>query len=198
MPHHEPNSPPDTCQVAFKEWEGVCVALERGLQSIILRKGGISEGQGEFTPEHPVFWLYPTRVHQAEQGLRVAGLKAGDVPAGEVELRLLAVVEHVALVDRPELLEELEDLHVWTKETVEKRFHYRRPGLWVLGVRVYRCDSPWRIHMTDEHAGCKSWVPLDALSTRGLQPVLSRDAMEDHMAHLNRVLAGRRQPEARA
>jgi len=39
---------------------------------MILRKGGISEDQapGVFAPEHPEFWLYPTWVHQADQGVR--------------------------------------------------------------------------------------------------------------------------------
>ena len=64
--------PPESCAVAFKEWAGVCDALIEGRQTIIIRKGGISEGAGPgvFVPEHAEFWLYPTWVHQAEQGLR--------------------------------------------------------------------------------------------------------------------------------
>ena len=66
---------PKTCRVAFKEWAGVCDALIEGRQTVIIRKGGISEtaGPGEFDLEHPEFWLYPTWVHQAEQGLRTGG-----------------------------------------------------------------------------------------------------------------------------
>ena len=65
-------SPPvDSCAVAFKEWAGICDALIAGRQSIVVRKGGISEsaGPGVFVPEHSEFWLFPTWVHQAEQGL---------------------------------------------------------------------------------------------------------------------------------
>ena len=62
---------PETCPIAFKEWAGVCAALAEGRQSLIVRKGGIAEGPRGFAPEHDVFWLYPTQVHQAEQGLRI-------------------------------------------------------------------------------------------------------------------------------
>ena len=65
---------PESCGIAFKEWASVCDALLEGRQTIILRKGGISEGTapGVFVPEHSEFWLYPTWVHQAEQGVRVS------------------------------------------------------------------------------------------------------------------------------
>src|SRR5438105_870543 len=65
------SSLPDSSGFAFKEWAGVCDALMTGRQTIILRKGGILEGHGGFAPEHSFFWLYPTHVHQAEQGLRL-------------------------------------------------------------------------------------------------------------------------------
>src|SRR4051794_27585132 len=98
--------PPATCGVAFKEWAGVCDALEDGRQSLILRKGGIDEGPSGFVPEHPAFWLYPTRRHEGEQGLRVAPKRRPDLPAGQVDLATLAVVASVHHVDRPGLLDE--------------------------------------------------------------------------------------------
>ena len=131
---------PESCGVAFKEWAGVCAALADGRQSLILRKGGIAEESGAFVPEHRAFWLYPTHVHEAQQGLREGqpALDAAPVPPDHVALHALALVESIDYVDRVELLAELKDLHVWTEETVLKRFHYRKPGLWVLGVRVFR------------------------------------------------------------
>ena len=71
----------------------------------------------------------------------------------------------------------LEPFHVWKPETIRKRFEYRRPGLWVLGVRVYRREEPWTIDPTPEQLGCKSWVTLETpLSTEGLRPVLPPEA----------------------
>ena len=164
--------PPATCAVAFKEWAGVCDALADGRQALILRKGGIAEGPGGFAPEHAAFWLYPTYVHQAEQGLRVAPRPRPDDPM-VVPIRALAAVASLTYVDRLEALEALAEEHVWTAETIRRRFEYRRPGLWVLGVRVYRRPEPYRLEERPEYAGCKSWVPLvEPLSTAGVAPVL--------------------------
>ncbi len=168
------NPLPATCGIAFKEWAGICQALTDGRQSLILRKGGIAEGPRGFVPEHDAFWLYPTHLHEAEQGLRVPMTTvSSEGPDGCLPLRALAVVEHVGRVESREALAPLRDLHVWTDETVQKRFDYRRPGLWVLGVRVFRLDDPWWVSVTPEHAGCKTWVPLDeSRATDGLVPVL--------------------------
>lgn len=182
---------PSSCAVAFKEWAGVCDALEAGSQSLLLRKGGIAEGPGGFEPEHRVFWLYPTHVHEAQQGLRTtARPQAGPPPvAGTVPIQALAVVETVSFVDRLEMLEALADLHVWTPETVEKRFQYRKPGVWVLGVRVFHCSAPIALPVTPEHAGCKTWVPLDPpLETAGLVPVLAPDEAARRLESLRTLL----------
>jgi hypothetical protein len=167
--------PPDSCAVAFKEWEGVCDALGDGRQIVILRKGGIAEGPSGFIPEHDAFWLYPTRVHQAQQGLRIAGAPPTEHEDTEntVRLRALATVSSIHYVDRIEALVRLAEEHVWTEETVRSRFFYRRPGLWVLSVRVYLRPSPWSLPVSPEHAGCRTWVPLEeALPCDGLAPAL--------------------------
>ena len=182
-----PEPIPTSCAVAFKEWLGVCAALADGRQSLILRKGGIDEGPGGFRPEHPRFWLYPTHLHEAQQGLRDERIPATlpPPPPGSIDLPALAVVECVCWADRPETLEPLADLHVWTDETVHKRFHYKRPGLWVLGVRVLRAEPPPRIEVTAEQAGCKSWVPLDrSLSTAGLVPTLDEPTLADRLRRI--------------
>ena len=43
--------------IAFKEWAVICEALA-ATQSLILRKGGISEEGGTFRPEHAEFLLH--------------------------------------------------------------------------------------------------------------------------------------------
>jgi len=177
--------PPEPCAVAFKEWAGVCDALGAGRQSLILRKGGVAEGPGGFHPEHPAFWLYPTRVHEAEQGLRTP---SGPWPAeasGVVAIDAMAVVEWTGRVDRVEQLAAIEGLHDWTEATVLGRFHYRRPGLWALAVRVFRRAEPWPVPVTPAHLGCKTWVPLESpWPTSGLAPVIGP---EESFARLGRL-----------
>ena len=155
-----------SCSVAFKEWAGVCDALAQGRQSIILRKGGIREGAGPgaFVPEHDEFWLYPTAVHQAQQGLRLTGegqppSLAG--PGGSIPIGVLARVELIGRVQDEALLPSLEEFHILTAETVRGRFHYRTPGLWVLVTRIWRREPPFVVTPTAEQAGCKTWVVLD-------------------------------------
>ncbi len=183
---------PATCAIAFKEWAGVCEALASGRQSIIGRKGGIEEGPGGFVPEHPIFWLYPTHVHQAEQGLKPEARddsEAPDQPGVTIALKALAVVDLIGRVEHEDRLKTLDHLHVWTAETIEKRFQYRRPGLWVLGVRVFRRDRPALVPIRPEHAGCKTWVPLeDAPETLGMVPALDARTFADQMDRLRAAL----------
>jgi hypothetical protein len=187
---------PLACGSAFKEWAGVCEALSDGRQSLILRKGGIAEGPGGFVPDQSLFWLYPTHVHEAEQGLRVPRDQAlvSDNPSPDlVEVRTLVETGPIGWVDRRETLLELEELHVWNEETVERRFQYRKPGLWVLGVRAYRRQEPWLVPVTPDHAGCKTWVPLDPpLETDGVVPVLGDQEYHQVMDHIRVLLNNER------
>src|SRR5205823_2861074 len=104
----------ESCAVAFKEWAGVCDALIQGRQSLIVRKGGIREGPGPgvFVPEHAAFWLYPTWVHQAQQGLRRVADDLAPVhqpgPDGSVPIRAVARVELIGYVRSEGILPALE------------------------------------------------------------------------------------------
>jgi hypothetical protein len=181
----------ESCGIAFKEWASVCDALFGGRQTIILRKGGIREASapGVFVPEHSEFWLYPTWVHQAEQGVREhpADFAAHPRTPGDrsVPIRALIRVDLMSYVEDERRLAALESHHVLTAETVLKRFHYRKPGLWVLGARVWRHEPGYSIAVTPEYAGCKTWVTLEeALSTAGLTVVLDTAAWAAERASL--------------
>jgi hypothetical protein len=156
-----PSVPPVSCAIAFKEWAGVCDALADGRQSLILRKGGVSEGAEGFRPEHPAFWLYPTHVHEAEQGLRMPTPPRYVPDPGSVAIDALAVVAWIGRVERVEQLASLAPFHDWTEATTLGRFHYRKPGLWALAVRIFRRGEPWPVAITPAHLGCKTWVPLE-------------------------------------
>src|SRR5262249_7939249 len=158
----------------FKEWAGVCEALAQGRQTLILRKGGIAEGSHGFAPEHDAFWLWPTRLHEGQQGLREAVAGPTDRESKSlVPIRALATVASIAWVRSLETPHRLTPFPVGTEETIAKRFHYRRPGLWVLDIRVYARVEPWLVEDLPQYAGCVSWVPLvEPLATEGLAPVL--------------------------
>lgn len=177
----EKPGPPSRCAVAYKEWAGVCRALGEGRQTVLLRKGGIAEDAGEFRPEHPAFWLFPTYTHEAQQGLRVPERESAPA-TGTVDLRWLAVVESVSRLDRLEDCLRLGEFHAWTEETIRKRFAYRAPGLWLMAVRVYVREAPWTMDVTPEMAGCKTWVPLASPP----DPAPLRGALDDAVAGARR------------
>lgn len=179
--------------IAFKEWAAICQALGAGKQALILRKGGIAERGNTFQPEHGRFWLYPTFVHQQEQGVKpeqAALLTAVEKPpAGTVRLSHYVEVPGVYHVADLTALLMLSHLHLWTEETVRQRFAYKQPGLFVLPARVYRAPRTFDVIETPAYAGCKSWVELEqALPTDGAQPVLDDRAFRELLNTLDAVL----------
>jgi hypothetical protein len=163
-------------RIAFKEWAVICHALATGRQALILRKGGIAEVGGTFRPEHDRFWLYPTFVHQQEVGVKPEAValmaEVERPPAGVLRLTHFAEVARVVEVRDLEAALRLDGLHLWSEATVQQRFAYRSPGLFVLPVRVWRATAPADVVERSEYAGCKTWVELDGeLLTAGAIPV---------------------------
>jgi hypothetical protein len=177
---------------AFKEWAVTCHALATGRQSLLLRKGGIHERNGRFEVEHAEFWLFPTRFHQNPDEIRdearplLQQVAAEAPPPGSVSLSLYAVVDDVIELTGESVLSRLDNLQILAAHTLDVRFHYRRPGFFVLTVRIYCRAEPVMLVDTPHFAGCRTWVDLEQdIDTGGLTPVLT-DA-----AHAERVLAVR-------
>ena len=182
-------------RIAFKEWAVICRALAEGRQALILRKGGIAEEGGSFRVEHARFWLYPTGAHQQEAGIVAEARPLLEralhdrPPEGQVRLSHFAESPCAYFVDDLDRALSLQGLHLWSRQTVEARFQYRRPGLFVLPVRVYRVAAPHDLSETAEYAGCKSWVDLGReLSDEGATPVLSEEAFDGTVNTLDRLL----------
>ncbi len=181
--------------VALKEWAAVCAALAAGRQTLILRKGGVAEGPGGFQPEHGEFWLLPTRFHQRPAALGEAErhffdeAQADLPPDDRLRIRHYAVVADVIELADPARLPGLEPLHVYGEWTVRERFHYRRPGLFLLAVRIYRAPQAFEIPVWPELAGCHSWVELPAaLGTAGLVPVIGDEEFAQRLREVRRAV----------
>jgi hypothetical protein len=186
-----------TNAVALKEWAVICHALTAGRQIVLLRKGGIRDASGGFAVEHREFFLFPTYVHESAGELVEAARPAlADIaghapPAGELHLELYAVVETAVEVASLEPLRRLEGQHALAWPAVEKRFHYRRPGLHVLALRVHRLPAPLVTPHLFRYDGCRSWVTLDSeLPVAGARPVLDDGAFARKLADLREALAG--------
>lgn len=186
------------CASGFKEWEGVCAALGSGRQVLIFRKGGVAEDRGAFVPDRDRFWLYPTRVHEAEQGLREGfGGSLASENRNEITIDLFARVERIKRISDWKVLVNLYSEHIWTEETIRKRFDYREPGLWCMIVRIYRSDPAWSIAVDAAAAGCKTWVeippPTDCVR---LNPVIGDAEFSARVERIERVWNGGSNREA--
>jgi hypothetical protein len=165
--------------VALKEWAVICRKLADGHHILLVRKGGIREPRTGFSVEHNEFFLFPTYFHQTEDELIQAARAAlPDVtravpPAGLVHLDLYAQVTEVIDVTDLDALRRLDGQHALAWDAVARRFNYRRPGLHVMALRIFRLSAPLRIENLARYDGCRSWVSLEsAYPTAGCRPVL--------------------------
>jgi hypothetical protein len=157
----------DVPRIAFKEWAAVVLALERGIQDLVLRRGGVAEERDAFEASHDAFLLWPTFHHQQRAGLhpRYQGLLddalAAEPPAGECRITSFARVLDVRILASERELDELASRHVYAQEVLLERLRAPRGrALYVLEVEVRRLDEPIRVRIGAEHAGCRSWVPV--------------------------------------
>lgn len=171
--------------MAFKEWAVICAALGDGRQSLIVRKGGIHEGREGFRVAHGEFWLFPTYEHEKPEGLIdearpwLDRTLAEQPQPGTIRIVQYAEVADVFEVRDPALVVNLAGWHLWSPRTLDARFHYRQPGLFVLTVRMHRLPQPVMLPDSPHFSGCRSWVdlPMD-LPTAELRPVLTDEQFE--------------------
>ncbi|MGV0813785.1 DUF1802 family protein [Mycolicibacterium boenickei] len=152
-------------QPALKEWSAAVHALLDGRQTVLLRKGGIHEKRFEVNASR--FLLFPTIAHSHAERVRpqhtdLLDAAAQDSTEDAVTLRAEAKVIAAVEVNRPDSIDELADLHIWTAESVRAdRLDFRpKHRLTVLVVQVSPLRAPIRLARTPEFAGCKSWVDL--------------------------------------
>lgn len=182
--------------LALKEWAVVVESLAAGKQILLLRKGGLYERHGKFSTEPAEFFFFPTYVHQMEQGVvreAKAELQAtmrNQPVEGQLAISQYATVVDVQRLYSRECIEALVGLHCWTPETVEKRFTYKTPGLYLFVLRVYQLSRLYLLPMHKRYAGCRSWVELDeSLSTDGAKPVLDDRTFAERETELKTRLA---------
>jgi hypothetical protein len=168
---------------ALKEWSAVVHALLDGRQRVLLRKGGIGEKRFEIAAQE--FLLFPTVAHSHAQRVRPEHrdlLEAAAADSTDEHLLVRAAAKVVAAqeVNRPDGLAAIEDLHIWTAESVRAdRLDFRpKHKLAVLVVSVIPLAEPVRITRTPEYAGCKSWVQLPVRPPLGV-PVYDDAALTE-------------------
>jgi hypothetical protein len=150
---------------ALKEWSAVVHALLDGRQRVLLRKGGIGEKRFDVAAQE--FLLFPTVAHSHVERVRpehrdLLDAAAADSTDEHLLVRAAAKVVAALPVNRPDGLGAIEDLHIWTAESVRAdRLDFRpKHKLAVLVVSAIPLIEPVRLTRTPEYAGCTSWVQL--------------------------------------
>lgn len=180
-------------QPALKEWSAAVHALLDGRQTVLLRKGGIHEKRFAVTASR--FLLFPTVAHSHAERVRpehrdLLVAAATDSTDDEVVVRAGAKVVAAIEVNRPEALETIAPLHIWTDESVRAdRLDFRpKHRLTVLVVQAMPLVESVRLTRTPEYAGCTSWVQLP-VSTEWAQPVHDDDTLSDIAAQVRQSIA---------
>jgi hypothetical protein len=157
---------------ALKEWSAVVHALLDGRQSVLLRKGGIGEKRFDIAARE--FILFPTVAHSHAERVRpefrdLLAAGEGDSVDDRVVVRAVAKVVAALAVNRPDNIEAIEDLHIWTPQSVrEDRLDFRpKHRLTVLVVQAIPLVEPVELPRTPDYAGCTSWVELPVTPSLG-------------------------------
>jgi hypothetical protein len=150
---------------ALKEWSAVVHALLDGRQRVLLRKGGIGEKRFDVTARE--FLLFPTVAHSHAERVRpefrdLLAAAAPDSTDDRFVVRAAVKVVAALSVNRPDNITAIEDLHIWTAESVRRdRLDFRpKHRLAVLVVQAIPLLTPVELPRVSDYAGCTSWVQL--------------------------------------
>ena len=162
---------------ALKEWSAAVHALLDGRQRVLLRKGGIGEKRFDVDVARE-FLLFPTVAHSHAERVRpefhdLLDAAASDSTDDRLTVRAAAKVVAALAVNRPDNIDALADLHIWTPESVRRdRVDFRpKHRLAVLVVQAVPLLEPIELPRTPDYAGCTSWVPLPLVDPRLGEPV---------------------------
>lgn len=185
---------------ALKEWAIVCKGLEEGMQTILIRKGGIMERRHGFELKHNDFYLFPTYEHQSRDLLQqeYADKFKSVLHEGHSDnmnkIYLYAKVIFITETFNRDMVHGLRDFHIWNEKYVNTRMDYN-PGkpLSIILLRIYRLNKTIDVALSPEQAGCRSWIDFQSLNAEFFQdnigkPVLSNEIFQKRQTHLMEVL----------
>ena len=185
-------------------------ALEEGKQTILFLKNGIrwefsdpsnvspgksddanevdantwviqgEEKGGEFKPEYPEFFLYPTLGEESSHDIkpdwrpRFSAIESENKDPKRIHFRLYAVGEQVEKITDWEICKRLIPFTVLSDEAVEKKFHEGDwQGVYLFLIRVFSLPVPMDLPVKPSYEGCEVWVPLEtSMFTAGSMPVI--------------------------
>ncbi len=154
-------------ETALKEWSVAVDALAAGETILLLRKGGIKEHQGRFSPEADRVALFPTFEHQRPDLLKpqyretVAAVPKGWHPE-KITIKAWADITHIFLTDNADKVAALANFHIWQPQLAQERLNWKpKQPLYVMALRTYRLSDPVVLPWQAAYSGCRSWIALN-------------------------------------
>ena len=153
---------------ALKEWATVVKALEQGMQTVILRKGGILETASGFSIKSKKFFLFSTWEHQGTKHVKpefhdflneVLNKKPDE---GTNKISSYAEVLYEKDVKSNDVINNLSSFHVWSDSYIQERKNWmpEKPmkAMFLKTIKIPEFDLP----LKPEFSGCKSWIELNS------------------------------------
>jgi len=161
---------PNWKPVAFKEWQLIADALISGEQSVILRKGGISEGKEGFQWIHDQFFLYPSLFHEQVKQVKPSPDGGGEreladalAPKGSVAFSVYVETLKTGRLTDWDDVKKLDPYHIWDETIIRERFEWGdEHGISFAIVKAFLLEDPWILEDRKTFGGCRSWFGLPA------------------------------------
>lgn len=151
---------------ALKEWATVVKALEKGDQTVLLRKGGILETASGFKIESKKFLLFPTFEHQEEKYIQTPFQKYLDqVKNQQSQNGANTITSYAEVLDEGDIpsdkVMQLSDFHILSDSYVQERNNWKpEKPMKAMFLRVYKIPEK-KIPLKSEYQGCKSWININ-------------------------------------
>ena len=152
---------------ALKEWATVVKALEKGDQTVLLRKGGILDVASGFQIESKEFFLYPTWEHQEHHHIKPQFHKyleeVKNSPPKKETNRITSYSKVLAQADisSKETIFKLSSFHVWSDSYIQERINWK-PEKPMKAIFLETFKFPEKtITLEPEFQGCKSWININ-------------------------------------
>ncbi|MFK8183421.1 MAG: DUF1802 family protein [Phormidesmis sp.] len=181
--------------IALKEWAVAVNALAKGETMLLLRKGGIKENQGKFSPAAEQVVLLPTFEHQKPELLKPAYREAvHPVETGwhpdSITLTAWATITDIFLTHDEDKVAALSEFHIWLPTLAQERLKWKpQQPLYVLALRAYRFSTPVTLPWDEAYGGCRSWVSLkESMTVEGSEAAMPAGTYQEKVKAIANIL----------
>tara|TARA_Y100000590_G_scaffold338838_1_gene386176 strand:+ start:586 stop:1131 length:546 start_codon:yes stop_codon:yes gene_type:complete len=164
----------------LKEWATVVKALEEGIQTVILRKGGILETASGFNVESKKFFLFPTWEHQETKHVKpefhnfLNNVLNKKPKEGFNKISSYAEVLYEKDIESNDIINQLSPFHVWSDSYIQERKNWMpEKPMKVVFLKTVKIPE-FNLPLEPEFSGCKSWIELNSNFQEG------KSALEDN------------------